>query len=122
MRRIHFYYVVSVALALFTMGFMNYENKTEMDEHPDVDWGISCNDCHAEETPEVFEAWKGSDHGTMNFGCYICHGDGEDEFYSVGSDEGCISCHSEQDMDFEESVFKSCFDCHNGHTLQFHAN
>lgn len=89
-------------------------------KHPEVDFSISCAECHAEETPDAYNDWKSSKHGLMNYGCYLCHGDGEVEFYPSPGTEQCIGCHSAQDVDFEKLPLKNCYDCHKGHTLKFH--
>lgn len=89
-------------------------------QHPDVDWTISCTECHQDVTPEIVEAWSESRHGKVNFGCYICHGDGEEVFHAKGTDERCSGCHAGQEVNFEKTKLKSCFDCHDGHTLKFH--
>jgi len=88
--------------------------------HPEVDFGRSCTECHLEVTPEVVEAWKGSKHGLMNFGCYMCHGDGTEYFEAAPSTVRCASCHGKEEIDFRVTRFESCFDCHDGHTLGFH--
>lgn len=89
-------------------------------QHPNVDWTISCTDCHRDVTPEIVEAWNESRHGKVNFGCYICHGDGEEVFHAKGTDERCSGCHAGQEVNFEKTKMSSCFDCHDGHTLKFH--
>ena len=89
-------------------------------KHPDIDYTISCLECHQEETPVQTKEWQNSAHGIMNFGCYMCHGDGEEEFYPRPGSERCISCHSDQEVDFSKTSLNNCFDCHQGHTLKFH--
>jgi hypothetical protein len=90
------------------------------EKHPDVDFTMSCRDCHKETTPDIYKQWAGSGHGKMNFGCYLCHGDGEETFHVKPATDNCMSCHSDQDVDFSAGKFDSCFDCHNGHSLTFH--
>jgi hypothetical protein len=91
---------------------------TPVEEHLDVDWNVGCQECHAEETPDIFAEWKDSRHGTVGFGCYICHGDGEETFAATGSVDGCQGCHDGyEEKCGVESKDKSCFSCHNGHTL-----
>jgi len=85
--------------------------------HPEVDYSLSCVECHTDETPQEVKDWQSSAHGTMSFGCYMCHGDGEVEFAAKPNSETCISCHDEQEASSQE---KQCFDCHQGHTLKFH--
>lgn len=124
--KVKIYSILFIAVAVtFFLGFSNsnsYNLPSTIlgDKHPDVDWTISCNDCHMDVTPEIVEAWSESRHGQVNFGCYICHGDGEEVFHPKGSDERCIGCHAGQEVIFENSKLESCFDCHNGHTLKFH--
>ena len=48
---------------------------------PKLDWEIGCRECHKDATPDVYIKWEASRHGEMNFGCYICHGDGQEVFY-----------------------------------------
>ncbi|MFQ5583187.1 MAG: hypothetical protein ACE5GL_01975 [Calditrichia bacterium] len=50
-------------------------------KHEDVDFSISCVECHEQETPEQVEEWEKGMHGQVNVGCFVCHGDGEVEFY-----------------------------------------
>lgn len=85
--------------------------------HPEVNYDMGCADCHMTETPAITKAWKSSGHGKMNFGCYICHGDGVEYFTSKPSSEGCISCHSGSMEHLEDVGETGCFDCHNGHSL-----
>lgn len=89
-------------------------------KHPEVDFSISCQECHAEQTPQIFKEWKESKHGVMNYGCYMCHGDGVEEFSSKPGSERCTACHSPQSVDFGQLPVKNCFDCHQGHSLKFH--
>jgi len=104
-------------LVLFFANLMAGEKKAK---HPDVDFSISCVECHQEATPDAVKDWKSSMHGRMNFGCYMCHGDGQEEFYPHPGSERCIGCHSPQEVDFSQLPVKNCFDCHKGHTLKFH--
>ncbi len=90
------------------------------DKHPEVDFSISCEECHSEATPEITKAWQEGQHGTFKVGCFICHGDGVERFASKPGDESCISCHSDYEVDFSKTKSETCFDCHNGHTLKFH--
>lgn len=90
------------------------------EKHPKVDWDLSCQDCHADVTPEIFKQWEDSKHGGANFGCYICHGDGQEVFYKKGKDDRCEGCHSSQQETMVKTKIKSCFTCHQGHTLKFH--
>lgn len=124
--KIKIYSILSLSVAIiFFLGFTHSNEHVSTsrlieDKHPDVDWTVGCAECHQDETPEIFKAWNESRHGQVNFGCYICHGDGEEVFYAKGSDQTCSGCHSGQEVNFEKTNMKSCFDCHNGHTLKFH--
>ena len=109
-----------IAVAIVSYGFFGSQQSKEGDKHPDVDWAIGCQECHADVTPDIFEDWEMSKHGEVNFGCFICHGDGQETFHASGTDNTCGGCHSAQLVEFEQTVFKSCYDCHNGHTLKFH--
>ncbi|MBL1211817.1 MAG: hypothetical protein HND52_00550 [Ignavibacteriae bacterium] len=117
MKKFYLITLFLVAIGIVSLGFTNNQSD---EKHPDVDWSIGCQDCHAEETPDIYKAWENSSHGMVNFGCYICHGDGEVTFYSQGSDATCGGCHAGQLVEFEKTKFNSCYDCHNGHTLKFH--
>jgi hypothetical protein len=111
------------SVLLLCLGFTIHsraDKSGETEKHPEVDFTISCKECHKETSPEIYEDWAGSGHGKMNFGCYMCHGDGEEEFYVKPASDNCISCHSAQDVDFSQSKFNNCFDCHQGHSLKFH--
>jgi len=112
--------VVVLAIDMLTAQTGKASKVSFQNEHPDVDWTLGCAECHAEETPEIFKQWSESRHGQVNFGCYICHGDGIEEFSAKGNDDKCSGCHAEQEISFEKSKMESCFDCHNGHTLKFH--
>jgi len=86
--------------------------------HPAEDFStLSCSECHADVSPDIYTAWKGSGHGKMDYGCYICHGDGEVEFYPKASTEGCVSCHSNNEAHLARFEYVGCFDCHDGHSL-----
>ncbi len=86
--------------------------------HPDEDFSSeSCSECHADVTPNIYADWKGSGHGKMDYGCYICHGDGEIEFYPMASTDGCVSCHSNNEAHLARVEYDGCFDCHDGHSL-----
>lgn len=117
MKKIYLITLFLVTTGIISLGFISNQKS---DEHPDVDWTIGCQECHADTTPDIFSDWEESRHGIVNFGCYICHGDGQETFYVKGNDAQCSGCHAAQLESFENSKFKSCFDCHNGHTLKFH--
>ena len=111
---------LSFALAMFFSVGIFADETEEHEKHIEVDYSISCMECHQEETPEQTNEWRESAHGVMNFGCYMCHGDGEEEFYPRPGSEKCISCHSDNEVEFEKIPLNDCFDCHQGHSLQFH--
>jgi hypothetical protein len=113
--------VVILLFLFFCLSPLASQNNQE-NKHPEVDFTISCKDCHKEESPDIYNQWAASGHGKMNFGCYMCHGDGIEEFYVEPGSDGCISCHSDQEVDFSQAQWNSCFDCHQGHTLKFHNN
>jgi len=86
-------------------------------KHPEADFSRSCVECHTEATPEITAKWASSGHGKLNYGCYICHGDGVQTFTVKPHSNGCISCHSGSMEHLEDVGDVSCFECHNGHTL-----
>jgi len=90
------------------------------EKHPEADFSVSCFECHQSATPEVTAKWEAGKHGQVNVGCFVCHGDGEVEFYPKPQGDRCISCHSQQEVDFTKLPVKNCFGCHGGHDLKFH--
>ena len=126
MKRKIYLILIILSFGLLSVGFINNtqsENQNSLllkDKHPKVDWTIGCTECHEEITPKVFKDWNMSKHGQVGFGCFICHGDGQEEFNAKGKDNGCLGCHSAMEVNFKKTKVKSCFDCHNGHTLKFH--
>lgn len=117
MRKYYLVLLFVITVGIVSLGFVNNQ---EGEKHPDVDWTLGCQECHSEMTPDIYKDWELSKHGDVNFGCYICHGDGQEAFYPQGSDERCGGCHAGQLVEFEKTKFNSCYDCHNGHTLKFH--
>lgn len=95
-------------------------DKDKNQKHPEVDFSISCQECHQETSPQIYQEWKDSAHGVMNYGCYLCHGDGQEEFAAKPGSERCVGCHSPQEVDFSKLAVDNCFDCHQGHSLKFH--
>ena len=91
-------------------------------KHAEVDFTISCMECHAEVTPDVYEQWRESKHGIMNYGCYMCHGDGVEEFTAKPGMDGCNGCHADQIMKLEskesDSGKQTCYSCHEVHSLK----
>lgn len=113
-------FILPVMLVL-SLGFLAWaQNDQPAQKHPDVDFSISCVECHSEVTPDIVKQWRGSKHGMMNFACYMCHGDGKETFYARPKSDRCISCHPAYEVDFSSLPVKSCFGCHGGHTLKFH--
>jgi uncharacterized CHY-type Zn-finger protein len=91
-------------------------------KHLDVDFDISCYECHKEMTPEVAASWYEGMHGQVNVGCFVCHGDGDVTFHPQPTVERCEGCHSLYIANNEKHAGEtSCFDCHNGHNLKYHA-
>lgn len=93
----------------------------EDQKHPEADFSISCLECHQEVTPEITTEWNEGKHGQVHIGCFICHGDGEVEFFAKPNDMSCASCHSAKEVDFTQVEATTCFSCHGGHGLKFHA-
>jgi len=85
--------------------------------HPGLPSDMGCVDCHMDVTPTIVNQWQNSGHGKLNYGCYMCHGDGVVKFTPKPSDDGCSSCHSGSAAHIEKYNHMSCFDCHNGHSL-----
>ncbi|HFE63334.1 hypothetical protein B1H10_05230 [candidate division KSB1 bacterium 4484_188] len=113
--------IIAGLLLLFIFSLNLMADKQEKPaKHADVDWSVSCMECHQEVTPDAVKEWKSSKHGLMNFGCYMCHGDGQEEFYPQPGTERCIGCHSDYQIEPTQTTVKNCFDCHKGHTLKFH--
>lgn len=94
---------------------------TEIVTHPEVDFSMGCVECHTTMTPDVVSRWQGSLHGKANVKCYVCHGDAREEFHAAGDAARCTGCHAGKAVDFTARPEHNCFDCHNGHTLVFHA-
>lgn len=89
--------------------------------HPSVDLeDESCLDCHRRMTRIAVRSWEEGPHGEVNVGCYVCHGDGVEEFFLQPPSDICLSCHTNQAVDFERVPHDGCFDCHGGHTLTYH--
>jgi len=112
----------TVLILGFVLSFSQVSTAGDNDKqkHSDVDFSISCAECHSEATPELTKQWQESKHGLMNFGCYMCHGDGEEEFSPKPSTESCIGCHADQTINEENAQVTNCYDCHKGHSLKYH--
>ncbi len=89
-------------------------------KHPQVDFSQSCYECHLNASPEIVAKWETGKHGQVNVGCFVCHGDGEEEFFAKPQGERCIGCHSAKEVNFAALPVKNCFGCHGGHDLKFH--
>lgn len=96
------------------------DGKKQGEKHPDVDFSISCTECHQEVTPEIVAEWKSTKHGMMNFGCYMCHGDGQEEFKAKPDTDNCLNCHTGEPVDASKGGNLNCFSCHKAHDLKFH--
>jgi len=92
-------------------------------EHPEVEPGELCIDCHRDITPEVVDEWYAGSHGMNSVKCFVCHGSTGDDFAAVPSTDGCIGCHSDQieSMARPHMTGKDCFSCHLAHLLDPHA-
>lgn len=115
--------ILMTILTLLFLGLNLFAGQEKaIKKHPQVPnfKNESCVNCHKEVTPDIVKDWKSSKHGEMNFGCYMCHGDGQQEFYVKPGADRCISCHGDYAVDFSKTKFNNCFDCHQGHTLKFH--
>lgn len=89
-------------------------------KHAEVDFSISCVECHQETNPELTKAWYEGKHGLVNVGCFVCHDDGEVRFAPKPTSENCVACHSDYTTDAKGAEIKDCFACHDGHHLKFH--
>ncbi|NOX88879.1 MAG: hypothetical protein GXO77_07620 [Calditrichaeota bacterium] len=112
--------VAGVLIIIFSLQFNLQADDEKEEKHPEVDFTQSCMECHKEVTPDIVRDWEKSKHGVMNFGCYMCHGDGQVEFYRKPSTETCLSCHTGEPVDARKGGNLQCFSCHNGHSLKFH--
>ena len=92
--------------------------------HIEVDPGDTCDGCHAEMTPEVYQGWYAGKHGINNVKCFVCHGSVGEDFATVPSRDVCESCHFDQaeSLAGSELADQSCFSCHPSHTLSPHLN
>lgn len=90
------------------------------EKHSEVDFSLSCVECHQEVTPEITKDWQAGKHGIFKVGCFVCHGDGQERFSTKPTTESCVMCHSDYESDLSNTKATNCFDCHNGHKLKFH--
>ncbi|MBC8214269.1 MAG: hypothetical protein H8E71_06505 [Candidatus Marinimicrobia bacterium] len=116
--------VLALSLVVFLISCVQTESPSldlsNRTIHQEVDFDISCMECHEEVTPEIVENWVESGHGILNYGCYICHGDGSVEFNVLPKTDNCIACHSSSEGHLMRMEYEGCFDCHDGHTLSAH--
>lgn len=112
---------ISIASCVLVIGALTLSwAQNGVEKHPEVDFTLSCLDCHRDMTPDITSEWEKGMHGQVNVGCFICHGDGEVKFYAKPGDDTCMTCHSAQETDFSNLEVSNCFSCHNGHNLKFH--
>ncbi|MBL7052702.1 MAG: hypothetical protein ISS00_03025 [Candidatus Marinimicrobia bacterium] len=114
--------VLTIALALSCSSLCKNaqvveKSVAEFAGHAEVDFSVSCMECHSESTPDIYEDWANSGHGKMNYGCYMCHGDGMENFSVQPETDMCINCHSSASGHLMRMENQGCFDCHDGHTL-----
>lgn len=113
--------IISVVMAALVVACAQYlqtgQKPAAATTHPEADFSRSCVECHTTVTPDITAQWASSGHGKLNYGCYICHGDGEQVFTVKPGTDGCISCHSSSMEHLEDAGETSCFKCHNGHNL-----
>ncbi len=114
-----------IAMALSVLLFFAWQlqandGRKQTEKHPDVDFSISCVECHQEVTPDIVKEWKSTKHGMMNFGCYMCHGDGQVEFKVKPDTDNCLNCHTGEPVDASKGGNTNCFSCHKPHDLKFH--
>lgn len=98
------------------------EPATPAAEHMEVDLGTTCDGCHAEMTPEIYEGWFAGKHGLNNVDCFVCHGSTGEDFSVRVSEERCLGCHARRVESLEAAGFgdTSCFACHPPHRLTPH--
>jgi len=123
MRRFLKYLFLFVGLILFVISTSALEakvaKKSKAKKHPPVEAEmitedpLVCLSCHQNQAKE----WEGSAHGLNQVRCFICHGDLEKRFEPKPSPSNCVMCHAEKLEDLKKAKIKTCFQCHNGHTL-----
>lgn len=111
-------FAISICLPLFLL-FVATNKSDDRAQHPDVDFTTSCVDCHSVVTAEIVEGWRQSKHGEHGHGCEMCHGVSMNDFQPKGALR-CRRCHEKQRMLISRTSARTCFDCHDGHTLSFH--
>jgi len=118
------YVILFMGLIIFTVCTSALEakesKKAKAKKHPQIETEmitedpLVCFSCHQNQTKE----WEGSGHGLNQVRCFVCHGDLEKRFEPMPSPENCVMCHAEKLEDLKKSKLKTCFQCHNGHTLE----
>ncbi|OQY26322.1 MAG: hypothetical protein B6244_13940 [Candidatus Cloacimonetes bacterium 4572_55] len=112
--------ILTVGVTFIFWGASSQAEQAPQHEEVDDFGNLSCKECHADMTPDIVDEWDKGMHGQVNIGCFVCHGDGEVEFYPQPTTERCIGCHSSYEASYEKLEVSSCFSCHQGHTLEFH--
>jgi hypothetical protein len=74
---------------------------------------LACIECHADETPGIYQQWGTSKHYRGNVGCFECHQadpadvDAMDHYGStiaiIVSPQDCAQCHENEVQEFDES-------------------
>jgi hypothetical protein len=77
----------------------------------------ACSECHADETPEIHDAWFNSTHGIANVKCYQCHGTYED-MERVPDMARCEFCHTDKIDNHGDRM--ACWQCHPAHRFTGH--
>ena len=73
-----------------------------------------CLECHADESPGIYQAWGESKHHAAKVGCYECHQAAEDDpdvvidhnghnISVIVSPKDCAKCHQKEVKEFSES-------------------
>ena len=76
---------------------------------------IACDQCHAENTPDLHKQWFESRHGVAMVKCYQCHGTFE-TFRVTPRREDCAVCH--ENMMKKCPQDKACWQCHLPHSFK----
>jgi len=115
--------ILGIIAAVIGLVFFLYCSATRQPEpsvqHIEVDFTISCVECHSDTSPEVVQAWREGKHGEYDHGCQICHGLSAGDFNARPRNSICRRCH-QQRIPVSRTSARSCFDCHEGHSLKFH--
>jgi hypothetical protein len=111
--------IAAIGLVLF-LYFLATQRPDASAQHVEVDFTISCVECHSSTSPEVVQDWKEGKHGEYDHGCQICHGVSAEDFNARPGNAQCRRCHGRQKIFPSQTCARSCFDCHDGHSLKFH--